>query len=100
MARKKKKMNKKSSRRIILFTFICLAVNFYIFYTIGSVFKEVEDKKKENVNLSTKLVELKEKSLILKNEVNKLQNSEYVARYAREKFLYSKKDEYILKIDD
>ena len=34
----------------------------------------------------------------LKVEVNKLKNPEYVAKYAREKFLYSKDNEYVIKI--
>ena len=34
----------------------------------------------------------------LKTEINKLQDEEYVARYAREKYLYSKDGELIIKI--
>lgn len=36
----------------------------------------------------------------LKSEINKLQDPEYMARYAREKYLYSKKDEIIIKIEE
>ena len=36
----------------------------------------------------------------LKSEVVKLQDPEYVARYAREKYLYTKDGETILKIVD
>ena len=36
----------------------------------------------------------------LKDEINRLQDPEYMARYAREKYLYSKKDEIIIKIED
>ena len=36
----------------------------------------------------------------LKSEINKLQDPEYVARYAREKYLYSKDDEIIIKIEE
>ena len=42
----------------------------------------------------------KEKEEELKLDANKLQNPEYVARYAREKYLYSKDGELILRIDD
>ena len=35
----------------------------------------------------------------LTNDVEKLKNPEYAARYAREKYLYSKDGEKILKID-
>ena len=36
----------------------------------------------------------------LKSQINKLQDPEYMAKYAREKYLYSGKDEIILKMDD
>ena len=36
----------------------------------------------------------------LKEEINKLQDPEYMAKYAREKYLYSKSDEIIIKIED
>ena len=36
----------------------------------------------------------------LKNEINKLQDPEYMARYAREKYLYSKNNEIIIKIEE
>ncbi|NLC48199.1 MAG: septum formation initiator family protein, partial [Tenericutes bacterium] len=36
----------------------------------------------------------------LKSEINKLKDPEYMARYAREKYLYSKNDEIIIKIEE
>ena len=36
----------------------------------------------------------------LNDEINKLQDPEYMAKYAREKYLYSKKGEIIIKIED
>ena len=35
---------------------------------------------------------------ILKSEVNKLKDPVYVAKYAREKFFYSGKNEYIIRM--
>ena len=53
-------------------------------------------KKEEYVK---KLEELKEEEKILSDDVEKLKNPEYAARYAREKYLYSKNGEKIIKID-
>ena len=50
--------------------------------------------------LGQELIELKEEEQKLSVDVKKLQNREYVARYLREKFLYSKEGEYIIKILD
>ena len=36
----------------------------------------------------------------LESEVAKLQDPEYIARYAREKYLYSKKGEFIIKLPE
>jgi cell division protein FtsB len=36
----------------------------------------------------------------LKEEINRLQDPEYMAKYAREKYLYSKNGEIIIKIED
>ena len=36
----------------------------------------------------------------LKEEINKLQDPEYMAKYAREKYLYSKKGEIVIKIEE
>ena len=37
---------------------------------------------------------------LLKSEVAKLQDPDYVARYAREKYLYSKSGEIIIRIPE
>lgn len=54
----------------------------------------------ESVALEKRLKELKEKEEDLNNEITKLKDEEYLARYAREEFSYSKEGEYIIKIED
>lgn len=93
-----KKKSPKKTKRLIFVTFLCLAINGYILYSVGSVFKDVQQKEKEKKELTIELNNLKEKQDELKVEVNRLQDSEYVARYAREKYLYSGKNEYIIRI--
>ena len=67
-------------------------------FTIGKYWIEIIDKYQEKKELTKKLVKLKEKEASLKVDANKLQNSDYIARYAREKYLYSKDGELILRI--
>ena len=43
---------------------------------------------------------LREKEEELKVDADKLQNPDYIARYAREKYLYSKEGEFILQIPE
>lgn len=94
----KSSRNKKKKKRIIVISLLCFAINGYLLYSIGSIFNEAHLKEKEKEKLIVELDNLKEKKEELKVEVNRLQDNEYIARYAREKFLYSGKDEYILKI--
>ena len=57
-------------------------------------------KKKSDIKIQiSKLENLNEEEKTLTDDVEKLKNPEYAARYAREKYLYSKTGEKILKID-
>ena len=57
----------------------------------------LNQKQKE---LENELSLLKENELDLKNEIEKLKDPDYIARFARENYLYSKNGEYIIKIED
>lgn len=98
MAKKRSKLKKKRAKRIFLVTLFCLAINTYLFYSIGSIIGEVHSMKTEKEDLNKELTELKEEEDILKSEVNKLKDPVYIAKYAREKFLYSGDDEYIIRM--
>ena len=53
----------------------------------------------EEQRLQNEFKELQAKEQNLKIEIQKLKDPEYVARYARENYLYSKDGEYIIKLD-
>ena len=72
----------------------------FMTFTIGKYWVEIYDKYQEKKELEKELTALKEKEEELQVDANKLQNPDYVARYAREKYLYSKDGEYILQIPD
>jgi cell division protein DivIC len=59
---------------------------------------DIYGKYKEKEELNNNLIKLKDKEQKLTVDVEKLQDPEYVGRYLREKFLYSKKGEYIIKL--
>ena len=70
---------------------------------MGSFFSDwsqILENKREVKVLSEEYKELQEAESSLESEVTKLQDPEYIARYAREKFLYSKEGEIILRIPD
>ena len=99
MAKKSsKKLRKKRVKRIILVTIFCFSINAYVLYSVGTILKDVHVMKNENKELNVKLGNLKEEEAVLKSEVKKLKDPVYVAKYAREKFLYSGDDEYIIRM--
>ena len=97
-----RKNNRKvvTRRRILLFGLSSIVIIFAMTFTIGKYWIEIFDKYQEKRRLEEELTQLKEKEEELKVDANKLQNPEYVARYAREKYLYSKEGEFILKIPE
>ena len=76
-------------KSIIYFGF---SLSYYI-YTLYDLNKE-KDKLNETYN------ELKKEAEDLQIEIDKLKDPEYLARYAREKYYYSKEGEYIIKVNE
>ena len=96
----KKKKKSKKTRRLITFGFTAVIVIAVASFALFSVFSQIIEKHQEKRDLEDKLVALQEKELELENDVNKLKDPEYLARYAREKYFYSKDGEYIIRIPD
>ena len=92
-------MRKKQRRRVVItFIFCFFVISLSIVSQISNINK-IREKEKEKKELTNYLQELKDEEKTLNDDVEKLKNPEYAARYAREKYLYSKTGEKILKID-
>lgn len=92
--------NKNAKKRIV---FLLFAVVIFIVILISSVFGDVTQiyqNKSQTKQLTEKYRNLLEEEASLNSEVVKLQDPEYMARYAREKYLYTKDGEIILTILD
>lgn len=101
MAKKKKSLQKKKmQRRMFLFGGSSVVVIVATTFTIGRYWVEIFDKYQESKDLEIQLSDLKEKEEELKLDAEKLQDPDYIARYAREKYLYSKDGEFIIKIPE
>lgn len=98
MVAKKKKL--KFRYRLVLFIPVCLLVIITIFATIGSYWVQISQKYQEKTRLADEILSLKEEEEILKVDVERLQDPDYVARYAREKYMYSKDGEIILRLPE
>lgn len=96
----KKKVNKGAKRRLFLWFFIFVLLIGYMSYTTVMYWKEIMKNKKEKKELEDKYNNLLSDKEVLETDVKKLQDPDYVAKYAREKYLYSKDGELIIKIID
>ena len=96
----KKKKVKKKARRMVTFGVASFLLIIIISITLFSVFTEILDKYKEKNELENQLIALEEKEKELENDVKKLEDPEYLARYAREKYFYSKDGVLIIRIPE
>ena len=97
---KKKKMGLKVKSRLFLafifFGSIISILSYKFFYNVKSI-NEMKEKKKF---LEEQLVKLNDEEKALESDIQKLEDPTYVARYAREKYLYSKDGELIIRMPD
>ena len=95
---RKNRISKKAKFRMffffIIFGGIIGSLSYSFFSNVGKMI-EINNEKHE---LQNKLVSLKDEEEVLNSDIKKLEDPEYVARYAREKYLYSKDGELIIRI--
>lgn len=87
-------------RKMFIIAIIYIALGIILLENVGQTVYQIYVKNKEKKEFEQELVELKDKEDELKATVTKLQDPDYVARYAREKYLYSKDGEIIIRIPD
>lgn len=96
----KKKMSKTSKRSLLLFGTISIIIIGYFFYNLCSYAYHIYTLKAEEKQLTEQLESLEHDEKILRTDIEKLKDPDYIARYARETFQYSKKDEIVLQLED
>lgn len=95
-----KKVSRKAKRRFTILT--CLLIGVVVALGTGffSNWTTILENKKQVSKLEEEYEEMTDKQKSLESEVVKLQDPDYVARYAREKYLYSKDGELIIRIPE
>ena len=96
----KKKTSKKVKSRMFLFFIIFGTIIASLSYSFFSNVQKMIEINKQKNELKEKLASLEEEEKVLNSDIKKLEDPDYVARYAREKYLYSKPGEYILQIPE
>lgn len=89
------KNNKSNGFHLLLIVFVFLII---LFATVVSNLLTIKDNFNETEKLNKYYVNLQEQEASLNSEVIKLQDPEYIARYAREKYMFTKDGEIILRL--
>ena len=90
----KKVITKKAKRRFLLLGTLSIFITIFIIFTISSYWIQIYRKTIEHKFLKVQMQTLLEEELRLKTEIQKLQDPEYVARYARENIYFQKMAKY------
>ncbi len=92
---------KKYRMRLFMYALILIGIVGLLSFSCLNTWKMIYDNKQKKNELEEKYGDLVSKEDDLSSEVIKLQDPEYVAKYAREKYLYTKDEgELIFDLSD
>lgn len=80
----------------VIFGGITAVLGYNLLCNINTINKMLEEKKE----LNSKLAALEKQKEVLETDILKLEDADYIAKYVREKYYYSKEGELILRMDD
>ena len=99
MGKKKKRKTSKSKIRIFISLIVFGSVTAALGYNCLTNLIKIHEMKNEKKELEQKLVGLQEEKEILETDILKLEDPDYIAKYVREKYFYSKDGEVILRLE-
>ena len=90
---------KKEKKRLFIISVLIIALLGSLVNSVTDKWTKIVENTSEISALSESYEKLLEDEIKLANEVEKLHDSDYVARYAKEKYMYSKEGETIIRIN-
>lgn len=93
------KKTKKEKKRLFVLSVSILTLLSLLVYSVATTCPSILENKSKIKELNKEYNELLSNEEKLVSEVTKLQDDEYVARYAKEKFMYSEDGEIIIRMD-
>ncbi len=99
MAKKKKKISIQARRRLFFVRPICFGLIIFVVVSLISNTVTLYKLNNEEKQKEEEYIKLQEESEYLKNEIVKLHDPEYLAKFARENYSYSKDGELIIKME-
>ena len=96
----KKKVSRKVKRRLTFIGPIFIGIFVVFSITIFSYIYKIDQLSTEKQILQNNLEKLTNDEESLTTEIEKLRDPDYIAKYARENYFYTKDGEYVIKIKD
>lgn len=97
---KNRRIGKKAKRRIMVVSSLSITLITLILVNFFSVWNKISTLKHTRNSLNEEMKNIDEEEAYLRRESEKLQDPDYIARYAREKYLFSKKGEFTIIMPD
>ena len=100
--KKSKRVRKTSKYKIRIFFSLLIfsIVTISLGYNLFSNIKDIKEMKDQKLLLNEEIKNLENEKEVLEMDILKLEDPDYIAKYVREKYFYSKDGELILRIDD
>ena len=100
MVKKKKRYSAKTKgRMLVIFMFFGMII-VTLGYTLFVNLNEINNLNKEMKKLDEEYVVLLDEEAMIEADIKRLEDPVYIARYVREKYMYSKDGELILRFKD
>ena len=93
-------MSKSARMRIRFSVLVAFGCIIYFIFCLGYELYQVHNLKVEEHNLKAEYKKIKKEQEELKIKIEQLNDPEYLAKYARENYSYSKDGEYIIKLKE
>ena len=94
------KRTKKDKRRVLLGLLVISIMLSYLSVFVYNYWNQILTNEKEKIRLTEEYEALLKAEDELNSEITKMQDPEYIAKYAREKYENTKNDEVIIKVED
>lgn len=93
------KKTKKERKRLFFISAIIIVLMISLFNSVSKDWSKILSNKAKAQELSVKYEELLSNEEKLVSQVTRLQDDDYIARYAKEKYMYSGEGEVIIRLD-
>ena len=100
VVRKHRRYTAKTISRMVVFLLFFGATIFTLSYTLVSNLSKINKFNNTSDEFDAEFNSLVELEEAIQADIKRLSDPEYVARYAREKYFYSKDGEFILRIGE